>query len=93
MTSCENLHLFGIRDFRAKPGWLDILRSCPHLRLKWKPTYPQKVLHAFPFQRVRRSYIHDAMMQLAYEHRRISGRLYDAIDLQSLTQADPVTNH
>ena len=33
------------------------------------------------------------MMQLAYEHRRISGRLYDAIDLQSLTQADPVTNH
>ena len=93
MTSCENLHLFGIRDFQAKSGWLDSLRSCPHLRLKWKPTYPQKVLHAFPFQRVRRSYIHDAMMQLACEHRRISGRRYDAINLQSLTQADPVTNH
>ena len=32
------------------------------------------------------------MMQLAYEHRRISGRCDDAIDLQSLTPADPVTN-
>ena len=41
---------------------------------------------------VRQSYIHDAIMQLAYEHRRISGRCDDAIDLQSLTPADPVTN-
>lgn len=57
------------------------------LRLKWKPTYPQKVLHAFLFRWVRRSY----MMQLTFEHRRISGRRYDATDLQSLTQAD--ANH